>query len=197
MQRERTGAEGGGEKTPRHDGLQIVPPVPRENLAVSRGNGDSMETAGIEPAQDSPRDEITAMRFAESTRRLRDRDRLAQRARVRRVGVGAAYLPVFVTGQGFCAVYRLYHRFGWLMYVGIADDYEKRLRQHACEKPWWDEVYAAHVHFVSTREEAYRVEAVLIEQEDPPLNLAGPGVKTYIEALAWLGDQAVNEERNA
>lgn len=37
-------------------------------------------------------------------------------------------------------LYRCFDREGQLLYVGVADDVERRKRQHAGEKYWWHDV---------------------------------------------------------
>ncbi len=71
------------------------------------------------------------------------------------------------------AVYRLYNPNGVLLYVGITRNFGRRWRDHARDKPWWDEVNRMSVSWCSSWDEASQVEQAAIAAEAPVYNIAG------------------------
>lgn len=71
------------------------------------------------------------------------------------------------------AVYRLFNRWGALLYVGIAADPKNRLLQHECEKDWWWSVFEHTVTWYRSRAEAAVEESRAIIYEMPAHNIAG------------------------
>lgn len=69
------------------------------------------------------------------------------------------------------AVYRLYDETGRLLYVGIADDPQVRLKDHAAKQPWWKEVATREVVWRETRMDAEREEVIAIAIEYPLYNI--------------------------
>lgn len=65
------------------------------------------------------------------------------------------------------AVYRLYDAPGGLLYVGVAEDFDARFRQHAHDKPWWPDVRHRDVIWFACRLDALAEEAKAIESEQP------------------------------
>lgn len=106
--------------------------------------------------------------------------------------------------QGRTAVYRLFNADGDLLYVGIANDLQARLRQHAAAKPWWPEVARHTATWLEGRISALKAEAHAIRTEDPAYNirrhpyrevvrpkLKGPVVVVSTQAARdTLGDRA-------
>lgn len=73
-------------------------------------------------------------------------------------------------GAAPTALYRLYNREDRLVYVGVTYQLEKRLYQHARDKPWWPEVARQEVDWHEHRRLALAEETRLIELYDPPYN---------------------------
>lgn len=71
------------------------------------------------------------------------------------------------------AVYRLFNRWGALLYVGIAADPKNRLLQHECEKDWWCHVFSRTITWYPNRTEAALEESRAIVHEMPAYNIAG------------------------
>lgn len=71
------------------------------------------------------------------------------------------------------AVYRLFNRWGALLYVGIAADPKNRLLQHEVEKDWWCYVFSRTITWYPNRVEAALEESRAIVQEMPAFNIAG------------------------
>lgn len=71
------------------------------------------------------------------------------------------------------AVYRLYDEGGRLLYVGISDQAEERLMQHAVQKHWYREVATREIVWFDTRQLADAEEDGAIAAEDPVYNLCG------------------------
>ncbi|MFJ8852345.1 GIY-YIG nuclease family protein [Streptomyces sp. NPDC102437] len=69
------------------------------------------------------------------------------------------------------AVYRCFAETGTLLYVGVAEDFGKRWREHAGLKPWWPEVARQTVDWYDSRDEALRVEKEAIQAERPAHNV--------------------------
>jgi predicted GIY-YIG superfamily endonuclease len=68
------------------------------------------------------------------------------------------------------AVYRLYDSSGRLLYVGVAEDFDMRLRQHSYSKAWWPKVVRKDVTWYPDRLSALTEEARAIEVECPVHN---------------------------
>jgi hypothetical protein len=72
------------------------------------------------------------------------------------------------------AVYRLFSATHALLYVDIACSPERRLAQHAYDKPWWPEVASETIAWYADRREAEAAEMAAIADEKPRYNtLAG------------------------
>lgn len=70
-------------------------------------------------------------------------------------------------------VYEIYDEDGRLLYVGVTDDFERRMRQHAHTKWWWNPDQQHSIVFeYPNRGEALRVEAETIRSQRPVYNLA-------------------------
>ena len=82
-----------------------------------------------------------------------------------------------------------------LMYVGITDSYDKRMRQHS-EKGWWSDVNRIMREEFDDRETAATAELAAIANERPMHNRAGktersspreiPKAKAYVAPDPWL-----------
>lgn len=76
---------------------------------------------------------------------------------------------------------RRFTRFGRreLLYVGISQTFQRRMRQHSADKGWWDEVDTNAVRVmvlpkrVGTREQAEEIEAGFIAAHAPRYNKQG------------------------
>lgn len=73
------------------------------------------------------------------------------------------------------ALYRLYDNAGSLLYIGIAEHWPTRMKQHAREKPWWDDVADVKLEFVPDRTLAEDVEREAIRTERPLYNVVHAG----------------------
>lgn len=72
-------------------------------------------------------------------------------------------------------VYRLFDDEGVLLYVGVSQDVQRRLRQHAAVQPWWPQVHHYSTIKYQTRREAQRAEGSAIRDEKPQHNVAQRG----------------------
>ena len=68
-------------------------------------------------------------------------------------------------------VYRLYATNGALLYVGISNDVERRLSEHARTKHWWCYVDSVQVEQYQDRSGALNREAFVIRSEQPIFNV--------------------------
>jgi len=68
------------------------------------------------------------------------------------------------------ALYRLYGASGRLLYVGIADNPERRWGQHSRDKAWWPEVEGRTCEWFDTRGQAERHEREAVQKENPMHN---------------------------
>lgn len=68
-------------------------------------------------------------------------------------------------------LYRLYSNAGRLLYVGVADNWPSRMKQHAREKPWWGEVASTRFEQYDSRDKALSAEAAAIRSERPIHNV--------------------------
>ena len=90
-------------------------------------------------------------------------------------------------------VYQLFCDHGALIYVGVATDVRRRLKQHRATKAWWPEVFSVAAYLFPSREHALMVEAARIrEGVSPRYNVAGrqarslpPGVSQPIDIDFW------------
>ena len=69
-------------------------------------------------------------------------------------------------------LYRIYGEKRSLLYVGITDDYDRRMRDHS-EKYWWRDVRQIETVDFASREEASAAETCAIKAEAPTHNRAG------------------------
>lgn len=76
-----------------------------------------------------------------------------------------------------CYLYRLYNRADQLLYVGITNDPQRRLREHSRTKPWWPQVdlRTVLIYQYDCREDACDLEALAIETERPLYNVVHSG----------------------
>jgi predicted GIY-YIG superfamily endonuclease len=72
------------------------------------------------------------------------------------------------------AVYRLYDEMGYLLYVGITNNPNIRLKEHAAEKPWWSVVDQRRttIEWYKNRGMAKRTETKAITTENPKYNVS-------------------------
>lgn len=70
-------------------------------------------------------------------------------------------------------LYRLYDCNDVLLYIGITNNLNRRLAQHAEDKTWWPQVdrNRTRVSFYDTRDAAEAAELVAIRDEEPKYNL--------------------------
>jgi hypothetical protein len=71
------------------------------------------------------------------------------------------------------SVYRLYDRYGILLYVGVTSRNLTRQHEHAAGKAWWEHVYAQTFEHMPDRDTALDVEAKAIGRELPVFNVVG------------------------
>lgn len=72
--------------------------------------------------------------------------------------------------SGRTALYRLYGRSGYLLYVGITSDPAARFSQHKADKPWWPKVARKTVEWYGSREAAAAAEIAAIRAREPRYN---------------------------
>lgn len=73
-------------------------------------------------------------------------------------------------------LYRIYGNVGngeWLAYVGISKCWQRRMLEHAQDKPWWECVAGVDIWTVCCRAHALETERRVIEDERPWFNKAG------------------------
>jgi predicted GIY-YIG superfamily endonuclease len=68
-------------------------------------------------------------------------------------------------------LYRLYDKAGALLYVGIAEHWPTRMKQHAREKAWWEDVANVATQVFAERERAADAERNAIQTERPKHNI--------------------------
>lgn len=71
------------------------------------------------------------------------------------------------------ALYRLHGAQGELLYVGITNDLERRLKQHSERQPWWHQVDNITYETFGSREAAVAAEARAIWYQAPVYNVIG------------------------
>lgn len=74
------------------------------------------------------------------------------------------------------ALYRLFDSEGRLLYVGVAFNPETRWKDHAKDKPWWNDVKRKAVVWCTTRTDALADEAEAIRTERPLYNVKDSNV---------------------
>jgi predicted GIY-YIG superfamily endonuclease len=79
-------------------------------------------------------------------------------------------------------LYRLYAEDGELLYVGITEHPERRLRHHALKKEWWPEVARQEVRSYQTRADAARAEHAAITRENPRYNVARMSLEAHLRS---------------
>lgn len=97
-------------------------------------------------------------------------------------------------------LYRAKSDLGELLYVGITAAGLARFREHAEQKPWWQDVAVVELEHHDTREAAAAAEVEAIRTECPRYNIihgrhrprASAGTLESSEALAELTDIAVS-----
>jgi len=82
-------------------------------------------------------------------------------------------MPRKQTSPGPTYVYRILCSHGLLLYVGVAVDVERRLKQHAATKPWWGHARVILTDRYATRFQALKVEAYFITYMRPKHNISG------------------------
>lgn len=78
------------------------------------------------------------------------------------------------------SLYRLSDTAGRLLYIGVADQWTRRVQDHAQSKPWWKEVATTTVEHFPTREAALAAEKVAIQTERPIHNIIHNGKRDTI-----------------
>jgi excisionase family DNA binding protein len=94
-----------------------------------------------------------------------------------------------VEGGSAMILYRIFGDRSTLLYVGITDNYDRRMRQHS-EKSWWRDVRRIDTQEFATRTEALRAETVAIKAERPLHNRAqnAPSPRTPLPARDRVGE---------
>lgn len=80
-------------------------------------------------------------------------------------------VPAIATIDGPHVVYRIYGANGALLYVGVSNDHERRLKEHARTKAWWPQASSVQVEHYPNRSEAMYREAAVIRFERPVFNI--------------------------
>ena len=87
-------------------------------------------------------------------------------------------------------MYRLFGTDGRLLYIGVTAQPEKRWRQHAGEKIWWDDVADIRMERYPDRACALLAEQAAIIEEKPRYNRLHNGRNAVIPGDDDLGDDA-------
>jgi len=88
-------------------------------------------------------------------------------------------------------LYRLYDNAGALLYVGIAEHWPTRMKQHARERAWWEDVAEVRLERHHDRASAQVAEVIAIQAEGPKHNIAHARPRRertdrrYTEWLRW------------
>lgn len=70
-------------------------------------------------------------------------------------------------------LYRLWNASHALLYVGVTADVDRRMEQHAADKPWWGEVDQVTTELLPSMRRALEAEARAIFWEQPRHNVLG------------------------
>lgn len=81
-------------------------------------------------------------------------------------------------------LYRLYAADGELLYAGITQRPERRMRDHARDKEWWPEIARKEIRAYQTREDAARAEHAVIMRENPRYNVARYDLEAHLRSAA-------------
>lgn len=84
------------------------------------------------------------------------------------------------------ALYRAYGLDGRLLYVGITDDLETRIKQHLLDAPWVDLLGAFTIHHYASRADARAAEIAAIRTEWPLYNVDQSPDPASAAWLLWL-----------
>lgn len=84
---------------------------------------------------------------------------------------GEAWGGASRAGNGPTAVYQLFDHRGNLLYVGITNNVQRRMRQHSKSKEWWGQVNRREVHWCDSRQSAAYREAAVIKTRRPIHNV--------------------------
>lgn len=68
------------------------------------------------------------------------------------------------------SIYRVWDADGVLLYIGISNDWFRRLNQHAIA-PWWQDMAAFHSDLIPEGEDPREVERLAIQSEHPFYNV--------------------------
>jgi predicted GIY-YIG superfamily endonuclease len=68
------------------------------------------------------------------------------------------------------AVYWLWAVDGRLLYIGMTNDVERRMEQHAADKSWWPQVASRTVRWFGSRPAAARAEEAAVLRDKPAHN---------------------------
>lgn len=85
---------------------------------------------------------------------------------------------------GKTAIYRLYDASGQLLYLGLANDPERRWEEHSRSKFWWHLVARKEVAWYASREEAGRVEEEATASERPKHDMLWRRARA--NGVAWV-----------
>lgn len=79
-------------------------------------------------------------------------------------------------------LYRFYADDGELLYAGITQEPERRMRRHSQDKPWWPEVVTTETRAYRTRDDAARAEHAVIMRENPRYNVARYSLEAHLRS---------------
>lgn len=107
-----------------------------------------------------------------------------------------AYATYSCRPDARCWLYEVWDDQNRLAYVGIADDFDRRWRQHVSKSWWLNEINVATVYVIGyqSRSEAKQLEAAVIHEQHPVYNTA-PESASYAryklnqDRIDELGDQ--------
>jgi predicted GIY-YIG superfamily endonuclease len=110
---------------------------------------------------------------APSRQRSRKRDSGQRRRRYRKL------VPWYARGShnysrqrnGKTVLYRFYNSQGSLLYIGITNNFDARLRQHLRDKPWAGQIARKTITTYATRQAALNAEVQAIRRERPRHNI--------------------------
>lgn len=85
-------------------------------------------------------------------------------------------------------LYEAFCKYQGLLYVGITNDFQRRIRQHRATKDWWPEVDCVPVSEFTDRFSARRAELATIRHDHPSHNV--DGARPFEEASCVSQDRA-------
>ena len=79
-------------------------------------------------------------------------------------------------------LYRMYDQHNHLLYVGVTNHIDRRMQQHAQDKPWWYQVHDIEVEVFQDRFAAEQAEINAIQSEYPRFNIKD---SVLVNTVTW------------